>query len=259
MRGSHAAPWPAVFRALSALCAATLVGCAHLPRPDGPDGPSARDAAYLDGDDSPRLLIEIDRVEGTSPRPRSIGTLLKKIRLYLDKPGGVEVVLDDLIPRTEWQEEASAIHKLARRYRSVEAPDDAVVLHLLYGPGYKKYRGFAWGRRSMQRGDKNYNAALVVVLQDRLKPIVWITGVKQESSVLVHELGHVLGLATNPGHSTKAHCTNAHCLMYDGVDARTFWLYFFPTLFTGYLPLDFCGDCQDDLYERWSGVPPGRR
>jgi len=47
--------------------------------------------------------------------------------------------------------------------------------------------------------------------------------------------------------------------MYDGVDVRTFMLYFFPTLFTGHLPLDFCGDCRDDLYEKDGGVPPGNR
>ena len=259
MRGPHAAPWRVLFRVALALCATALVGCAHLPKPDGADGPSSRDAAYLDGEDSPRLLVEIDHVEGTAPRPRSVGTLLKKIELYLDKPGGVEVVLDDLIPREEWEEDSGVIRRLARRYRSLEATEGTVVLHVLYGPGYLKYWGFAWSRRTMQHADRDYGAALMVVLQDRLKPIAWITGVKQESNVLVHELGHVLGLATNPGHSTKAHCTNAHCLMYDGVDARTFWLYFFPTLFTGYLPLDFCRDCQGDLYERWSGVPPGRR
>lgn len=244
---------------MSAICVAALVGCAHLPKPDGAAGPSYRDAAYLDAGAAKSLLVEIDYVEGTSPRPRSIGTLLKQIDLYLDKPGGVEVVLDDLIPRDEWREDPRAIRQIAYRYRSQEAPEGGTVLHILYGPGYRKYRGFAWPRWTMQEDDPDYGAGLMVVLQDRLKPIAWVTGVKQESNVLVHELGHLLGLATNPGHSTKAHCTNAHCLMYDGVDARTFWLYFFPTLFTGYLPLDFCSDCRQDLYGPWAGVPPGRR
>jgi hypothetical protein len=47
--------------------------------------------------------------------------------------------------------------------------------------------------------------------------------------------------------------------MYDGVDARTVALYFFPTLFGGYLPLDYCRDCRDDLYPTRDGKPPGDR
>ena len=101
--------------------------------------------------------------------------------------------------------------------------------------------------------------ALIYLFSGAIKPLAWITGTKQEASVLIHELGHTMGLATDPGHSARGHCTNAHCLMYDGVDVRTFFLYFFPTLFTGYLPLDFCSDCRSDLWEDDGGIPPGQR
>ena len=32
-----------------------------------------------------------------------------------------------------------------------------------------------------------------------------------------------------------------------------------PTLLGGYLPLDFCQDCRDDLYPKDQGIPPGER
>jgi hypothetical protein len=236
-------------------------GCAHLPMPEGMSGPGVRDALYLDAEPAPHLLIEIDRVEGTNPRPRALRTFLRKIRRYLDKPGGIRLVVDDVIPAEQWQEDDRSIRQLARRYRSLEAADPTAtaVLHVLYAPRYGKYRGFCWSRKRPEDLRAPHDEALIVLLQGNIKPILWVTGVKQEASVLVHEFGHALGLSSDPGHSSRGHCTNAHCLMYNGVDARTFFLYFFPTLFTGYLPLDFCADCRDDLYPAHGGVAPGDR
>jgi hypothetical protein len=254
------------------LCSAGLasVGCAHLPQPDGPHGPSARDALLLDPD-APRLIVEIDRIEGTNPRPIALRFLLQRLGLYTDKPGGISVVLDDVIPASEWQPDAASIRRLALKYRSIspKAPgpthvepsraNRAAVIHVLYAGSWKRYRGYTWQRGTMRSQSRRYDSPLIVVLQDRLRDIAWVTGAKQEGSVLIHEVGHAFGLASDPGHSSSGHCTNAQCLMYNGVDARTFFLYFWPTLFTGYLPLDFCGDCRNDLFEDYDGVPPGRR
>ena len=238
-----------------------LVGCAHLPKPEGPPGPGHRDALYLDAEAAPRLLVEIDRVEGTSPRPGALRTFLKKVERYLDKPGGIQLVVDDIIPASEWEESERSIRKLARRYRSVTAqdPEHTAVLHVIYAPRLGKYRGFCWSRKNYDDVVAPHDNALIVLLQGNIKPILWVTGVKQEASVLIHEMGHALGLSSNPAHSYKGHCTNAHCLMYNGVDARTFFLYFFPTLFTGYLPLDFCSDCRADLYPAHNGREPLKR
>jgi len=249
------------FAVVSLLCLFASSGCAHLPMPEGPAGPGTRDLLYLEPAPATRLLVEIDRVEGTSPRPRALGTFLSRVQRYIDKPEGIRLVVDDVIPAEEWAEDDRSIRKLAKRYRSIEPQDkhSTAVLHVIYAPRYGKYRGFCWSRKKPSDTDKLDDSALVVLLQGNIKPILWVTGIKQEASVLVHEFGHALGLASNPGHSNKGHCTNAECLMYNGVDARTFFLYFFPTLFTGYLPLDFCADCRADLYPAHGGVPPGDR
>ena len=255
-------PLPAPrFAVLSLLLLFASSGCAHLPRPEGPPGPANRDLLYLEAAPASRLLVEIDRVEGTSPRPRALHTFLRKIERYIDKPGGIRVVVDDVIPADEWEGNDRSIRQLARRYRSVKAENSetTAVLHVLYAPRYGKYRGFCWGRKKPSDVESPHDSALIVLLQGNIKPILWVTGIKQEASVLIHEFGHALGLSTNPGHSHKGHCTNAHCLMYNGVDARTLFLYFFPTLFTGYLPLDFCSDCRADLYPAHDGVAPGDR
>lgn len=232
-------------------------GCATLPRPEGPHGPALRDPHLLDP--APQaLLIEIDRVEGTQPRAWALATFMQRTARYLDKPGGIELVVDDVLPLQDWQAEGRAIRRMAVRSRSLHDPDRAAV-HVLYAPRWGNYRGYTWMRGTMDKYSSKYDAPLVLVLADTLRPILWITGRRQEASVLIHELGHGLGLASDPGHSQQGHCTNAWCLMYDGVDARTVALYFFPTLFGGYLPLDYCRDCRDDLYPDHDGVPPGDR
>lgn len=247
-------------RRLCALLAILVTaGCATLPRPSGPEGPAWRDDRMLEADPASRLLVEIDRVEGTEPRPRALKMFMKRLRFYADKPDGIEVVLDDRIPADRYEPTGRTIRRLARQVRSRarHRPKDLAILHVLYAPEYGRYRGYAWSRPLMVKTSARYDAALILILQDRLKPIAWVTGNRQEGSVLAHEFGHTLGLVGDPGHGMDGHCTNAHCSMYDGVDARTLFLYFWPTLFTGYLPMSFCGDCLGDLYD--DGVPPGRR
>jgi hypothetical protein len=235
-----------------------LCGCATLPRPDGPHGPSLRDDRLLDPEPAAKLLVEVDRIEGIQPRAWALATFMQRTAHYLDKPEGIELVVDAGLPAEDWAPQGRAIRQLAVRSRSHHDKDRAAV-HVLYGPRWGGYRGYTWMRGTMSRYSSRYGAPLVVVLADTLDPILWITGRRQEASVLIHELGHGLGLASDPGHSHEAHCTNAWCLMYDGVDARTVALYFFPTLFGGYLPLDYCRDCRDDLYPTRDGKPPGDR
>lgn len=239
----------------------TLCGCASLPSPTGPEAPAWRDVRVIEPAPAARLLIEIDRVQGTEPKPRALRKLALNLRANIDKPDGISVVVDDLIEAGQWEESDKVIRKLARTTRSLAqpSPSSLVTVHVLYGPRFLGYRGFAWTRKVMNRTTPKYDAALVLILQDRLRSILWITDVRQEASVLVHEFGHTLGLVGDPSHGAAGHCTNAWCSMYDGVDARTFFLYFFPTLFTGYLPLQYCADCRADLYPSHDGVPPGKR
>ena len=233
-------------RALVLLVALALAGCATLPHPDGPEGPSLRDARLLDPE-PPGLLIELDRVEGSEPRARALARFLRRAAAYVNKPGGLELVVDDVVPAKDYEAKSSRIRALAARVRSLGNPPGQQVLHLLYAPELGKYRGYAWRREAMERYGRRYRAPLVAIFADRLRPIAWISGATQEASVLVHEVGHTFGLATDPGHSHEGHCTNGWCSMYNGVDARSAFFAFFPTLFAGQLPVAYCRDCRDDL------------
>jgi hypothetical protein len=182
----------------------------------------------------------------------------------LDKPDGIELIFDEVLPPAEWiAPDGPALKRLAVRHRDLRPARRAgrlveAGMHLVYGPRFRNFRGYTWQRELMAKEPGRYDGALVVILAGTLRPILWVTGTRQEESVLLHEIGHAVGLAGDPSHSMNGHCTNATCLMYDGIDVRTFFLYLFPTLFTGYLPLHWCRDCLDDLYGE-GALPPGDR
>ena len=228
-------------------------GCAALRKPAaGPTSDGYRDAVLLDAS-LPTLVVEVDYLGDDRPRPRALRILGDRLAWYCDKPGGIDVQVGDAIPADRWEASRSRIEELVEEFAG-GAPDGSAYLYTLYAPEYKKFRGYSF-RPGVLSEDVEF--PVIVAFTSQLKPILWLTGVRQEASVLVHEAGHVLGLVTDDGHRDGGHCTNSWCLLYDGVDARSLFVNLFPTLFTGYLPTHFCLDCRQDL---WGAERvPGRR
>jgi predicted Zn-dependent protease len=70
-----------------------------------------------------------------------------------------------------------------------------------------------------------------------------------ESTVLVHEVGHWLGVPARDYHTSSiddAHCTNARCVMFKG--SRMTPCVVAANVCTG-IPVTFCPDCADELGE----------
>jgi len=233
-----------------ALCLSLVGGCSALTKPAaGPASESYRDVGLLE---APSLWVEVDYIAGQEPRPRALRIFERRLDFYTEHTDGIELHVDDEIPADEWDQSAEAIVALAQAHAD-ERPADGAYLYVLYAPRWKRYRGYSFrvGRVAA------LEFPVMVAFADQLKPVLWLTGVRQEASVLVHEAGHVLGLVTNDAHRDGGHCTNAWCLMYDGVDARSLAVHLFPTLFTGYLPTHVCRDCRADLWGE--GLVPGQQ
>jgi hypothetical protein len=238
---------------ISGLVLSLMCGCAALSKPaTGPTTPSFRDEPLLESS-AATLLVEVDYLRGSEPRPRALRILSDRLAFYCDKPGGIEILVDDEVPAEAWQPDPEVIRELILTHAD-ERPEEGAWLYVLYAPSWKRYRGYSF--RVGRLGD-DVDFPAFTVFTDQLRPILWLTGVRQEASVAVHEAGHVLGLVTNDDHRDGGHCTNAWCLMYDGVDARSLAVHLFPTLFTGYLPTHLCRDCREDLWP--DGRVPGQR
>jgi hypothetical protein len=214
--------------------------------------PVFRDGFLLDAEPA-NLIVEIDYLRGSKPEPSALRVLGRRLALYTGKTGTIEIRLDGVIPRKRWDGRRKTMRALVEKHADPPT-DGSAYIYIMYLDKYKKFRGLSFqsGRLSGR-----FQHPLGFVYTDAIKPVLWVTRSRQEGAVLVHEVGHLMGLVTNPAHYTRAHCTNSWCLMYNGVDTRSILLHAVPTLFTGYLPTRFCRSCQKDLWV--GGVLPGRK
>jgi len=230
-----------------------LCGCGAFRRPVGKVKEQPYRSQSILEADSPSLVVEIDYLEGHAPSPVSVRLLGRRLALYTDKPEGIRIHVDDEIPAKRWDGKRSTMRALVEAH--AEPPSGNVgYIYLMYLPGFRNYRGLSFQPRKLS---KRFNHPLAFVYPGRLRGRLWVTRQRQESSVVVHEVGHLMGLVSHPEHYVDGHCTNSWCLMYDGLDARSVVLHSLPTLFWGYLPTRFCRACRRDLWP--DGKLPGRK
>lgn len=247
-------PWAKLFdmRLVFLLTALLLSGCGAFRKAAvGPTTQPYRSARLLDPS-SPRLLVEIDYIEGHAPAKRGLMLLQRRLELYLDKPGGVELVIDQELPASAWDGRRESMGRIIFKHASPPA-DGTAYIYALVAPRYKNFRGMSY-----RPGDiRGVDYPAMALFTEAIPGILWVTRGHQQGSVLLHEVGHLVGLVTNDAHRDGGHCTNAWCLMYDGVDLRSGVVFALPILFAGQLPTRFCRDCRRDLWG--DELLPGKR
>lgn len=184
----------------------------------------AGDYAYdfLRADEFTSLLVEVDYVAGRQPSAAALDALQLALETYLDKPDGVGIVVDDVIPdqgAPVWTyEDAEALEIQYRdHYRDFDTGE--AVLYFLYLDGSSdsdtaagRVLGYA------------YHGSSLVMFKDTIEDTGGPPFIRQavEPTVIVHEVGHVLGLVDNgiPMQTDHldtahgAHCANPDCIMY---------------------------------------------
>jgi hypothetical protein len=168
------------------------------------------------------LVVEVDYPVGRAPDADAIDALVNRLNRVCRKPGGVTVVLDDAIPLEDFPalEDATSLENLeiSWRGRYADASTGVAVLYVLCVPGghvddtkTQRALGMAFGGSSV---------ALFLDATDRGTD-VFATTAEMRAMVLMHEVGHMLGLVNNgtpmvaphedPDH--PQHCDDATCLM----------------------------------------------
>ena len=186
----------------------------------------------------PKLFVEIDAVEGTGPTPTELRALEEFLQRHCDKPDGIRLKIDSMIPRRVAM--GRSAESLALEY--VQGPPDerSAFLYLLFYNG--RWRG---------SDAKSENPAFT----PQPFPIIWIDrsyrmlgnpyGGTFARAVLLHETGHALGLcATDNHHGKEGHCTNEACVMSSAIN---FQIRRFLTLRNPWTNTTLCQDCTDEL------------
>ncbi|MBZ0271827.1 hypothetical protein K8I61_07300 [bacterium] len=198
--------------------------------PDGGGGGCLEDRylCYIRSDTFTRLVIEVDYVPGLAPRDGVAADLAARFASILDKPDGIEVVLDEELPPMGadhvWT--SDALHDFADEHFNLDVPDGTVAMHAMFvdgeleTDGSARILGLAWSH------------AHIAIFRDTIDDVcgggVVIPSLEEELcrraelTIWTHEVGHVIGLVNNGVPMVNAHEDTEHahhdvddeCVMY---------------------------------------------
>lgn len=205
-----------------ALAALVVSGCTY-PVPFGPKGdnsnPGQRAGDYLKSAPYTSVLVELDYVEGSAPEPSALSLFQERLQAATGK--SVEVVRTPGIQGqgSSHRYTAQELGSMEGQYRSQFSEGNRAVLYMMYLDG-----GFERDSDDQRVLGAAYRGSSVAMMKGNLREVSKRNAldvgrpelVNIEGSVLVHELGHVLGLVnigipmqtphedtSHPGHSTN--------------------------------------------------------
>lgn len=208
-----------------------------------PIGTSATD--LLRSDKYTSLRVEIQYMEGFEPDKESLYNLRIFLQQYLDKPDGIFLEVKQIGKTANPVLNRQELLELERNSRTVYTRGKELGVFILYTDGHyinEKIAGLAYLNTSAVLFGK--------MIRDHSGKIGQPDRTKLETTVLLHEVGHLLGLinkgsamlSDHQDEDHQGHCRNKECLMYYriGTDDR------FGYLVKGKIPeLDV--HCQADL------------
>jgi hypothetical protein len=168
-----------------------------------------------------KLIVEIQYVNGFQPTSVTVSNLTSFLEQRLNKSGGISVIQSAITSPGKSAYSTDDIRTIEKANRTQNANDKTLTAYFFFADGDysansggSKVLGIAYGSSSMvlfEKTIRDYSGALG-------QPSVTTL----ESSVLLHEFGHTLGLVNN-GTTMQAphqdephgrHCNDTNCLMY---------------------------------------------
>jgi hypothetical protein len=184
--------------------------------------------------------VEIDAVKGSEPNEKTIETLHQYLLRYCDKPGEIQIVRNAPIPLKDAQATRPELLALRHMDGPVHSKHDgrtAYLYVLFYDSSQllgKRYR------RAVNPHAKLLPYPAAIYMDTRYIKKHHLS--KYEAQLLLHEVGHILGLTWSQkrGDDWRCHCRNKSCLMYESYRVNIL-------PFQKHRQKDLCELCKIDL------------
>jgi len=231
-------------------CGGSSSSSGAAPEPGAPQGGAGGGAAaYLSSQTYTSLVVEVDYVQGHAPDATALALFEQRLNERLNKPAGISVVLGDAIASVTSRYSVAQLQALEQQHRSTAHQPPQASLYLLYVDGGSDQDGpngdvlgLAYGESSLALFKETIVGAGTAI----------VTPSEVEGTVLVHELGHALGLVNLGTPMVQPHEDAAHrghdvddrCVMYWAIETTNIRNLI---LNRGTLPTQFCAAGIADL------------
>ena len=182
-------------------------------------GSSARD--FLTASTFNSLVIEVFYVENFRPNPQTLVNLKNFMQARLNKPGGVTIIENQIQSPGMAPYDINEIAQLESAIRTKYNAGNILTLYMFFADG-----GTTNDTDTQFTLGSAYRNTSFVMYESSIQNLSGGVGepsrVNLETTVIQHELGHLLGLVNlgtpmQTNHEDSAHpkhCTNENCLMY---------------------------------------------
>jgi len=180
---------------------------------------------FLSGKKYDKLVVEIQYVSGNAPTSATLDNLQTFLQQRLNKSSGISITQNAISSPGKSAYSVDDIQNIEKASRTQTTNGKSLTAYFLFvdgdyasNSGNSKVLGFAYGSTSVTILEKTIRGLSGGIGQ----PTVTVL----ETSVLLHEFGHILGLVSNgtpitSDHQDVAHgkhCNDQNCLMYYTVE-----------------------------------------
>jgi len=172
-----------------------------------------------------KLIVEIQYVSGTAPAAATLDNLQIFLQQRLNKASGISIIQNSIPSTGKSEYSVNDVENIEKASRTQTTSDKTLTAYFLFvdgdyasNSGNSKVLGFAYGSSSVTILEKTIKGLSGGIGQPSVTAL--------ETTVLLHEFGHILGLVSNgtpitSDHQDVAHgkhCNDQNCLMYYSVE-----------------------------------------
>ncbi len=163
------------------------------------------------------LLVEVQYMKGFAPDEGALSNFRQFLQSQLHKPGGIYFSFKEIPAAQDTTLNREQLAEIHRLYRTAFTTGTQFSLYVLYTNGYYKKQSVL--------AHALFNSCIILygaAVKANAESFTFPTQNTIETTLLLHEMGHLLGLVTD-GNAMKAahsdsshhpHCENPNCVMY---------------------------------------------